>query len=601
MPVSDKHSEYTKYAPQWTLVNDCVEGSKAVKSRMNNNLAGDAYLPVPDKGEDGDADRFASYLFRANFVNFTGYTKKGMLGMVFRKETNFVLPTELEYLKTNSNGGGLSLEQQIKSTLGGVLETARFGLLTDYPKAEGKNPTKAQVKAQKLQATIQQYKASKILNWRTTVVGAVKKLSLVVLEEAAEVIAEDGFSMDSTVQYRVLKLVDGVYIQEIWGDDQLLQESRIPTKFDGSNWDEIPFQFVGAENNDESIDDAPLYDLAEINLAHYRNSADYEESCFFVGQPTPVLSGLDENWYKKVLNKKIKLGSRSGIPLPVGAEATLLQAEPNQMPLEGMREKEKQAVRIGARLIQDNSGEETAEAAKIRFAGQNSELAGIVGNIEDALETVLGWAGEYMGADEDSIVEVNRQFYDATMDAQQAVALIQFADRGDISQADVRSALRRSGWVDSAKTDEDIDEELQDLDLNLTDEDENNIALSNNTNTATDPALITLLEKLIESTQNKQTFIPAGDGGEESQGVAPVITVEAPVVNVTLPEGLITIPENMVVVTVEAPQIQVDAPEINSPVNVLSGTPDKAFDFQYAADGKTIIGGGLRVVKNGDE
>ncbi|MDP0908071.1 hypothetical protein Q6322_30065, partial [Klebsiella pneumoniae] len=49
-------------------------------------------------------------------------------------------------------------------------------------------------------------------------------------------------------------------------------------------WDEIPFTFVGAQNNDPSIDESPLAALVEINLGHYRNSADYEDSVFLCGQ-----------------------------------------------------------------------------------------------------------------------------------------------------------------------------------------------------------------------------------------------------------------------------------------------------------------------------
>ncbi len=49
-------------------------------------------------------------------------------------------------------------------------------------------------------------------------------------------------------------------------------------------WDEIPFTFVGAQNNDPTIDDSPLAALVEINHGHYRNSADYEDSVWFCGR-----------------------------------------------------------------------------------------------------------------------------------------------------------------------------------------------------------------------------------------------------------------------------------------------------------------------------
>ena len=499
MPVSDQHDEYVESIPLWNQVKDCVKGSAAVKSRMSGSLKGDAYLPVPDPLDTSDENvsRFAAYLYRANFVNFTGHTKKGMIGMVFRRDTKIEFPAELEYLKTNSNGGGLSIDQLIKAILGGTLEAGRFGLLVDYPAIsdeEREKLTVEQVKELNLQANIQPYAADQIINWRTTVVGAVKKLSLVVIKEKVEEIAEDGFGVKKVTKHRVLKLVDGVYIQELWDDADTMEKTFTPRKSDGSEWNEIPFIFVGSENNDETVDESPLFDLSAINLAHYRNSADYEESSFFVGQPTPVVIGIDENWYTKVLKKKLKLGSRSGIPLPAGGDAKLLQAEANTMPAEGMTAKEQQMIKIGARVIQDISGDETAEAAKIRFAGQNSQLAGIIGNIEDALNSCFVWAGEFMATVKETTLEINRQFYDATMDAQQAMAIIQFADRGDMSQADVRDSLRRSGWISSSKTDEEIDDELDDLNLNLTDDDEKGLKTE-----ATDPALLKILENIVKA------------------------------------------------------------------------------------------------------
>ena len=59
-----------------------------------------------------------------------------------------------------------------------------------------------------------------------------------------------------------------------------------------------------------------MYDLAVLNIAHYRNSADYEESCFVTGQPTVWASGLTEAWVEDVLKGELRLGSFGGIPLP---------------------------------------------------------------------------------------------------------------------------------------------------------------------------------------------------------------------------------------------------------------------------------------------
>jgi hypothetical protein len=238
----------------------------------------------------------------------------------------------------------------------------------------------------------------------------------------------------------------------------------IPKKFDGSTWSEIPFVFVGSENNDPKPDKATLYDLAEVNIAHYRNSADFEESSFLVGQATPVIAGLTQAWVDDVLKGGVQLGSRTAILLPESSSASLLQAGENSMPKVGMEMKEQQMIKIGAKAITDNSGVETAEAAKIRFAGQNSKLGLVVMNTEKAITKCLLWLGEFMGATGENEIEINKQFYDASINPQLLVANMQLMDRGVIAKSDMRDNMRKSGLIQEDRTDEDIDLEVGNVD-----------------------------------------------------------------------------------------------------------------------------------------
>lgn len=81
---------------------------------------------------------------------------------------------------------------------------------------------------------------------------------------------------------------------------------------------EIPFTFVGAQNNDPSIDESPLYDIAMINLGHYWNSAEYEDSVFWCGQAQPWISGLDEQWRDGMEKNAVYVGSRAPMMLSAG-------------------------------------------------------------------------------------------------------------------------------------------------------------------------------------------------------------------------------------------------------------------------------------------
>jgi hypothetical protein len=481
MPASTKNKLYEQNINAWELVRDCTAGSAAVKQARysqttdnNNNQTGlynaigSKYLPVPNPSDNSqeNQDRYYSYKQRANFVNFTGSTKEGFLGMVNRKQPTIELDPSIAYMEDNSNGAGLELEQMIQFVTSEALEVARHGLLADYPiSARGLN----KANTANLRASIKQYPAESILNWRESVINGETVLSMVALAEDVEKVSADGFDSECLVYTRVLKLDEGVYKQCIYDEeDKLLSyedesgemvSDLIPRKSDGSTWDFIPFKIIGAVNNDPAPDKSPLYDIAEINIAHYRNSADFEESSFMLGQPTPVISGLTQGWVTDVMKGGVMFGSRTAILLPEGASATLLQANQNQMPERGMELKEKQLIAVGARIITDSSGVETAEAAKIRFAGQNSKLALVVNNVEAGILNVLEWCTMYMGGTGESIVDINRQFYEASVNPQLIIAEIQLMDRNVITKTDVRERLRKTGVISHERTDEDIDAE----------------------------------------------------------------------------------------------------------------------------------------------
>lgn len=481
MPASTQHSQYKEFLPRWELVRDCVEGAPAIKSRARKlgpdvtldswkrPLPGTRYLPQP-RPYDTSAEnrsRYFSYLERALFVGYTAMTKEGLMGLAFRNEPIINLPVSLEYLRSNADGGGTSLTQFIREVMGEVIETGRVGLLADYPEAPA-GMTQAETEALGLVSRISIYPAEAIINWRWELVGTQRQLTLVVLREEVQEDV-DGFDVEVKPRYRVLRLEDGVYYQELYDEHDTLVPIQtedglvnrlVPRKSDGTTWSAIPFQFIGSQNNDPMPDKSVLYDIAEANVSHYQNRADLQESSFMVGQPTPWASGLDQNWVDEVLKGGFEVGSRALIPLPENGQAGLLQASPNQLPHQVMKETENEMIRIGARLIEDSSGRETAEAARIRYGGQNSKLAGLIGNVEQAFINVIGWVGQFMGVAETPVLKMNRQFYDNSIDPQEVIAQIQLLDRGVIAESDVRDSLRKTGWVEYNRTDEQIDEEV---------------------------------------------------------------------------------------------------------------------------------------------
>ena len=458
MPVSTQNPDYSKYLPVWTQTRDAVRGSVAVKEKKHS------YLPVPDN-DSGDerkgteTTRYRQYMKRALFTNFTGRTKNALVGAAFRKEPQIYLPEGLEYLKYDATGDGLSMNQLAKDELANLMETGRSIFLVDYPQAD-ENLSAEEVARLDLRASIIPFTAEQVINWKSDVVNGRKVLSSVVI---AEYYLEplDEFDHSQETQYRVLRLTEEGYSQQIYREDVPYTNEIYPKMADGSNWMEIPLVFVGSKNNDSTIDDAPLSDIAEINMAHFRNSADYEESCFLVGQPSLFLThSLSYEQFQQYNPQGIKLGSRAGHVLGETGSANLLQADPNNLVMEAMKAKENQMVAIGARIITDRADRETAEAARIRFASENSVLGDVVSNLSEALEKCVMWVGMFMGVDtNDAQFEINREFYDKNIDPQLIMSMVTLLDREIVSEQDIFDRLKSAGVVDPDRTLDDVREE----------------------------------------------------------------------------------------------------------------------------------------------
>ncbi|WP_313240381.1 DUF4055 domain-containing protein [Stutzerimonas kunmingensis] len=470
--VDYQRPEYEAAQARWRLVRDVCKGSEAVKAAER------LYLPKPNPHDTSkeNAERYTNYLARAVFYNATGRTRDGLVGAVFRVVPTLTVPALLDYMQTDANGAGISVYQQSQTVLADVLETGRALVLVDFPAVE--SASRADMQSGRARATITAYRAEDVINWRTTKVGARHLLSLAVLRETHEV--EDGFGMKTEPQYRVLSLRNGVYTVDVWrrtGGEGAFEvaETYNPRRSNGAPWGEITAFFVGAQNNDTSIDESPLYDLAEINIGHYRNSAEFEDSVFTIGQQQLVITGLDDHWARELEERGIYFGSRAVITLPVGADAKLIQASPNSLAEVAMDKKVIQMVALGARLVEKGSATKTATEAASDNAAEHSVLSLVASNVSEAYTKALQCAAEFMGATGECVYALNQDFIEARLDPQTLAELVKSWQAGAITDADLWAQFRRFGLIDAEKTDDQIREELASSTsgLNLDDDDGN--------------------------------------------------------------------------------------------------------------------------------
>lgn len=479
--------EVIRMLPIWRQIRDCIEGEMAIKGEyfpgkmphgtMNGyytpaNMVVEEnrakyYLPVPNAEDDSEENRarYRSYISRAQFYPVTSRTIDGLSGEVFQRAPELTIPDEMKVLLKDIDGNGLDLDSFAKKTVTNLLAYGRMGIFTDYPQVTGPT-TRQQLADGDIRPVLIFYDPWDIINWSTTQRGALRVLSLVVLREIVFEVGDDEFSTLAVIQYRVLRLdAQGNYTIEIWRDqasvgtaDADWQVSAGPFLVKdgaGKPMRNIPFEFAGAASNDWHIDKPPMADIASMNIGHYRNSADYEESCYIAGQPTPVFSGLEQSWVdKNFAGKTVMLGSRKAVLLGKDAKAELLQAAQNSTPMEAMKHKEEQMMAIGARLITQNKTTRTATETTVQQSSENSTLGNIAVNAGCAIMRALISAAKFMNIEitdpkegEEPVLsyKLNSDFDIDSYSPEELMQMLGAYQAGGISWTEYRSNLRAAG------------------------------------------------------------------------------------------------------------------------------------------------------------
>lgn len=416
-------AELTAMMPMYERIMDCIKGNPAIKSKRT------VYLPMPDPTNQSDENiaRYNNYLHRAIFYNATARTLNSLVGIAFNDQfKDLEIPEKLKYIQDNVDGSGITIEQQMHKVLAGQLSLGRIGLFVDYSgKVKGDSATLADELSGNIRAVIRRYEAIDIVYASTSNYGVLTKLSVVILKESYAVPEDDGYKDTYEPQYRVLLLNDGIYTQEVFRANKdntyvkVEELSSTPKEYTGKAFDHIPFTFVGSENNDATFDEPPLLSIADLNIGHYQNSADAEEASFIVGQPTAVLTGLNEQWIKGVFGGELSLGSRGAILLPEGGTGSLLQPIPNLLPVNGMDKKELQIAALGGLLAsnaQGTSNSKTATEVNRNTIVADSTLTTAVMNLEQAYNFCFKQVALYTGS-EVPVVRFNTIFSGNIFDA----------------------------------------------------------------------------------------------------------------------------------------------------------------------------------------
>lgn len=460
MPVDTQHEEYDLNKKIWSKCRDVVSGQEQI------HLSGEVYLP---KLTGQTKKEYDAYVSRALFYNATQRTVDAMAGLLFRKDPVQANPLGIDPLLQNIDLKGNTLNVFVEDIADEVLAVGRFGLLVEHPEFVEGVISKADAESNNVRPFFVKYLAEDIINWETTTINNEKKLSRVVLREHDTVVSPvDEFETESILQYRVLDLDEGKYRQRIYQDDgtgkkqYTLVEEKYPI-MDNAYMNEIPFIPISSKGNEIGCTKSPIIDLVNVNISHYRTTADLEHGAHFTGLPTPVVTGhtAEED------DDPLYIGStKAWVFTEPDAQASFLEFNGSGLDAleKRLEKKENQMATLGARMLaSEKAAAETAETHLIKRQGENSALASIAQSISDGVLKALAILAKWSGNDGEVDYRINKDFIPTKMSSQDLVAVLGAWQSGAIAYSDLVENLQRGEIVDTERTPEEIKSEI-DLD-----------------------------------------------------------------------------------------------------------------------------------------
>jgi len=424
-----KHLQYVKFEEQWSRLRDVMEGSDKVKSM------GEKYLPRLSGQTDKE---YQSYITRANFVNLSSRIVNTNTGLMFKKDPTIKLPKSLEYLAQDTESF-TSIYELFYTSVYETLLMGRVGVMLD-------------VRDEKIVPVL--YKTEDIVNW-------IAKKGVTYSVTLKELRDNDGIDEEEVIiRYDLIKddKLDLVCrVTKLVGDDVQI----IFPSYKGRLINFIPFCCINTKGIDFRPTKSPMLDVVDLNLSHYRSSADYEHGLHFVAMPTPVITGVSDI-------SKVKIGA-SAIVLPdPNSRAFYLEFLGQGLSAleKSLSVKQAQISMFSAR-IQDTStkGSESENIVKLRYSTDTATLHDIAVVVELLMRKVCEMALAWMGKVETGwVIELDKNFIDSRLSHQELATLSQCYMDGTIDKETYIYNLRRGQVI----------EEGHDMAINFKREESNN-------------------------------------------------------------------------------------------------------------------------------
>lgn len=436
-----KHPDYDRFNRKWRRSRDCIEGSDDVKGKRME------YLPSLTGQTTAE---YNAYLKRALFVSMADRTLTGLVGLMTEREPKIEAPEEMTLYFEDTDNQGTSFNELYRFIIKEIWLMGRVGLLIDFPVEGGRAYTIP-------------YSAENILNWNTN--SVTRTLEMLVLQEIKFWPQPNTIHFISRFnEFRLLRIDSrtGNYAGEVWRRStvdrvlgSLARRAIIEPMVRGEPIDIIPFTFITPEGIKTDLVKPPMLDIVDVNLSHYRTSADLEHGRHFTALPVPVVTGVDSS-------DPLKVGSETAWILPPHqAKAFYLEftGQGLQSLEKALKEKSDQMAIFSTRLMDTSTkGSESPDNVRIRHSSDAANMSRIAWTIENALNRHYNMIKEMEGIPGPPVeITLNKHFLDPRMPATELREIVKAFVEGAINEETLVFNLQRGDIMQTDTLDRTVD------------------------------------------------------------------------------------------------------------------------------------------------
>lgn len=381
--VGKRSAKVDRMACDWLMLEALMAGTPAMRA------AGATLMP---KFEMEDPADHKTRIAKATLFPAFRRTVSVMSGKPFSKPLTLSkdTPAEIKTWSDDIDRGGVNLHTFAWEMAAEALAFGLCGILVEAPKpiAKDRVVTKAEEKEAGIRPYFVRVRHGQILGWKVERRNGATITTQLRLAETATV--DDGDYGEKVVQ-RVRVLEPGKWT--VWekedGAEGVAEKWKIFEE-GVSGLPVVPFVPIYGWRLDFMVGVSPLLDLAYLNVKHWQDESDQDDSARFARKRMLVLIGGDPD-------KPLVASSNYALTVQTGGDVKVVQgsAESVKVGRDELAALEEQMIQAGAELLVKKPGDRSATESANDAEANKSDLQRITEGFEDSIDQALQFMAAY--------------------------------------------------------------------------------------------------------------------------------------------------------------------------------------------------------------